>query len=105
MTCSVLQSRLLLVLALATAVEHAVIADEHQVQGFLKNHCVKCHSENEPKAGVQLNLLRFPVTGENHKQWKEVVHNIQRGDMPPEDTEQPTDIQRKAFLANVIQKL
>ncbi len=105
MRCSVLQQWILFVIALTASTENAAVADGIQDGVFLKTHCVKCHGVDEPKGDVRLDQLRLPVIGDNHELWEEVVHNIQRGDMPPEDAEQPTATQRQAFLAEVIPKL
>ncbi len=94
-----------LVIAMAALAEHLAVAGGHQDHVFLRTHCVNCHSENEIKADVQLDQLRLPVNEDNHELWTEVVQNIQRGDMPPEDAEQPTDNQRQAFLAEIIPEL
>ena len=85
--------------------EQSSDADGKYDYEFLKTYCVKCHSASEPKAGFQLEQLRFPVTGENHEQWKEVMQNIQRGDMPPKTAKQPTQIEKQGFLAKGIPEL
>ena len=105
MSYSMIQRWISLVIAMAALAEHAAVADGHQDHRFLLNHCVSCHGANETKGDVQLDRLRLPVNEDNHELWTEVVQNIQRGDMPPEDAEQPTDIQRQAFLAEIIPEL
>ena len=96
-------------LAIAMAAHLAVAGGNqdrgNQDQGFLQTHCLNCHSENKKKSDVQLNQLQLPVNDKNHELWTEVVQNIQRGDMPPKDAEQPSDTQRQAFLANIIAEL
>ncbi|MEC8781404.1 MAG: DUF1592 domain-containing protein [Planctomycetota bacterium] len=72
---------------------------------FLRTHCVPCHNADASKADFRVDELRLPIDADNHENWQEVIHNIQRGDMPPEDAEQPTDQQRQAFLAKVISEL
>ncbi|MDE0937589.1 MAG: DUF1587 domain-containing protein, partial [Mariniblastus sp.] len=72
---------------------------------FLKTYCVKCHNTEKHKGDVRLDQLTLRVTSENQEQWKDVIHNLQRGDMPPEDARQPTDTERQTFLAEVIPNL
>ncbi|MGY8770268.1 MAG: DUF1592 domain-containing protein [Pirellulales bacterium] len=72
---------------------------------FLKTYCVKCHDAKKHKGDVRLDQLALRVTGDNKELWEEVVHNLQRGDMPPEKTLQPTAQERQAFLAEVILNL
>ena len=69
---------------------------------FFKKNCVKCHNAEKHKGDVRLDQLSLRVTDENHELWEEVVHNIQRGDMPPEDAKQPKADERRAFLAEAI---
>jgi DNA-directed RNA polymerase specialized sigma54-like protein len=54
---------------------------------------------------VRLDQLSLRVTDENYELWGEVVHNLQRGDMPPEDAKQPKADERQAFLAEAIGSL
>ena len=91
-----------LVLAIAA---HSAVAGDNQGQGFLRTHCLNCHSGDKKTTDIQLDQLRLPVNHQNHELWTEVVQNIQRGSMPPEDARQPSDIQRQAFLETMIQEL
>ena len=72
---------------------------------FFKKNCVKCHNAEKHKGDVRLDQLSLRVTGENHELWEEVVHNLQRGDMPPEDAKQPKAEERQAFLSEAIGSL
>ncbi len=65
---------------------------------FLNNYCLKCHNAENHKGDVRLDKLALRMTGANHEQWEEVIHKIQRGEMPPEDAQQPTADERRAFL-------
>lgn len=94
-----------LVVALLASSAHPAVADGNQDAAFLKNYCVKCHNAEKHKGDVRLDQLDLRVTGDNHELWEEVVHNIQRGDMPPEDAKQPTEDERRAFLSVAIEKL
>ena len=105
MKCSVFHQWILFAIALVASSAQAAFADENPDVTFLKTYCVKCHNADEHKGDVRLDQLAFDVTGENQELWTEVVHNLQRGDMPPEDARQPADTQRQAFLAEVIPNL
>ncbi|MCP4944208.1 MAG: hypothetical protein GY924_19810, partial [Planctomycetaceae bacterium] len=105
MKCSVFHQWILFVIALVASSAQAAFADGKPDVTFLKTYCVKCHGADEHKGDVRLDQLAFDVTGENQELWTEVVHNLQRGDMPPEDARQPADTQRQAFLAEVIPNL
>jgi hypothetical protein len=79
-----------------------VAADEPAAGNFFKQHCFQCHDARKHKGDVRLDLLTANVDAKNVKLWEEVVHNIQRGDMPPEDEKQPLAAERRAFLAEVM---
>ena len=73
---------------------------------FFEAHCVKCHNVEKAKGMVRLDSLRLPVVAENYETWREVVHQLQRGDMPPEEVEQrPKADARRAFLEKVLPAL
>ncbi|MDA7910141.1 DUF1587 domain-containing protein [Mariniblastus sp.] len=72
---------------------------------FLDNYCVKCHGADELKGDVRLDRFDWQVTGDNHELWEEIIHKIQRGEMPPEDSKQPTADERRAFLTGAIRLL
>ena len=91
------------IIALSTAIASA--EDGATKGAFLKTYCVKCHGADLHKGDVRLDQLAFPLTIENQELWTEVIHNLQRGDMPPKDARQPTDTQRQAFLAEVVPNL
>ena len=63
-------------------------AEENKDMALFDNYCVKCHDAEKHKGDIRLDQLALRVTADNHELWKEVVHNIQRGDMPPEDAKQ-----------------
>ena len=80
-------------------------AKEKNKAAFLKTYCVKCHNAEKHKGDIRLDQLSLRVTGDNHELWQEVVHNLQRGDMPPKDTRHPKQDERRAFLAEAIGSL
>jgi hypothetical protein len=95
---------LLLVAYFASSPDAAVSAEQRK-DTFLKTYCVKCHNAEKHKGDVRLDQLALRVTGDNQELWKKVVHNIQRGDMPPEDAKQTTEDERRAFLSEAIRLL
>ena len=105
MKCSVFHQWILFVIALVASSAQAAFADGNPDVTFLKTYCVKCHGADEHKGDVRLDQLTLGVKSENQELWKEVIHNLQRGDMPPEDARQPADTERQAFLAEVIRNL
>lgn len=95
-----------LVCALSCAfgpVENVRAADERPsyapVETFVKKHCLSCHNEKEPKAG--LSLVQFHSAADvvtQRKAWDSVVSMVEIGEMPPADRPQPSADETAAFL-------
>jgi Protein of unknown function (DUF1592)/Protein of unknown function (DUF1588)/Protein of unknown function (DUF1585)/Protein of unknown function (DUF1587)/Planctomycete cytochrome C len=94
----------LLVLAASFCEVSAAEEEGAEIPGFLKTHCTDCHNAESKKAGIDLTEYRN-VTLENSQHWQDVLNNLQRGDMPPEDADQPSTEERRRFLEFVRQKL
>jgi len=78
--------------------------DDAAVSDFLKAHCSECHNSKTTKAGINFaESTGFSLEKASH--WQDVLDNIQRGDMPPEDARQPTTDQRRQFLSLVRARL
>jgi hypothetical protein len=78
-------------------------ADETQVKPdtFLSRYCLGCHGSNEQKGDRRFDNLPTTVgvdvaIGER---WQEVLHQLQLGEMPPSDEQQPTDDERRSVIA------
>lgn len=75
-----------------------------KVGNFFEAHCTKCHNSQKKKGGINLSELN-DFTIENAKLWQEILDNLQRGDMPPEESTQPSISNRKTFVAQVHKEL
>ena len=75
-----------------------------KVGNFFEAHCTKCHNNEKKKGGINLSELN-DFTIENAKLWQEILDNLQRGDMPPEESTQPSISNRKTFVAQVHKEL
>lgn len=74
------------------------------IAAFFKAHCTKCHNAEKKKGGINfLKLTDFRL--ENAKHWQEALDNLQRGDMPPTESIQPSIANRKTFVAKVLKEL
>lgn len=70
------------------------------IQAYLKRHCLDCHGENEPKAGLNLSKLRAAsdlVT--LHDVWDSAQTMVEAGEMPPQARPRPSVDETEAFLA------
>ena len=71
---------------------------------FFEANCIKCHNAEKKKGGI--NVRKFSdFTPENAIHWQDILDNVQRGDMPPEDESQPSGEERRKFLEMVSSKL
>jgi mono/diheme cytochrome c family protein len=61
-----------------------------QVTTFLKRYCVECHGATKPKADFQIGQLKVSASQADAENWQLVLDNLQLGEMPPKDAEQPT---------------
>ena len=74
------------------------------IQAFFKAHCTKCHNAQKKKGGINfLEWTDFRL--ENAKHWQEALENLQRGDMPPEESIQPSFVNRTRFVSQVQEEL
>lgn len=87
-------------------------ADEPDLAGFkahvepvLAKYCIDCHGVDLAEGSLSLesidpNLLR----GANLETWRQVEEQLQFGDMPPEDADQPSDAERSILLKWIRQE-
>ncbi len=73
-----------------------------EVQPLLREHCLDCHSGAEPEAGLSLEHFDTPKAFlKGRRVWEKAVEKMQLGEMPPRESNQMPDSQRK-FLADWI---
>lgn len=76
-------------------------------QAFFEQHCVSCHSRDEPRAEFRLDLLlQQPMQVNDLLAWKEVVQRLQSQDMPPQEVElRPTSQEYEAAIEALIKRI
>lgn len=71
---------------------------QKQVMPVLQQLCSKCHGPDKQEAELQIGRLDPDlVNGNDAEHWEEVLSQLQIGEMPPEDEDQPTAAQRDAI--------
>jgi hypothetical protein len=73
-----------------------------EVRPVLEEHCVSCHSEKKHKG--DLNLQRFSTLDEAMKEpgiWRQVIEQIEDGEMPPDDEPPLPAAEKEKLLAGV----
>lgn len=69
------------------------------VRPFLAKHCFNCHGETDRKAGLRLDDLGYDfLAGKTADVWKEVIDQINLGDMPPKEQPRPDAAQAFAVV-------
>ena len=67
---------------------------------MLGTYCAQCHGNGESEGDFELKDLMFESGNDSARQhWEAVGRAISDRDMPPEDAEQPTDVEREQILA------
>ncbi len=61
-----------------------------KVLPFIESHCIDCHDSSSARAGFRIDLLSDDFTSGNQAGlWKEVMDNINSGEMPPKKKKRP----------------
>ena len=77
---------------------------ESFARGFLQSHCIDCHGETDPEAGLSLHNLG-PVDDINAGTWRSIWAQVSLKEMPPAEAEQPAVIQRLKFSEWIVGEL
>ena len=98
----------MLVLGLCSFV-HATPQQIHlpqKSQPFLASYCFECHDSKTREGGVDLETLALEITTvEQAEKWQKVLNVLNSGEMPPEDYEQPDNIEKANFLDGLAQTM
>lgn len=91
---------LLLAYAAPLAAEEApVVAMPAQHQSLLRDHCGKCHGEQQQEGNFRVDDLPLTITTlESAERWQKVLNQLNSGDMPPDDEKQPDGVAKTNFL-------
>lgn len=90
--------------ALASCPNFANAAENAQVRALFKTHCVECHGAETQEASIRLDTLEFPsVSLDNAHVWSRVVNAVERGEMPPDYQEQPTDDEKNHLIRQIVE--
>ncbi|MFO0942823.1 MAG: DUF1592 domain-containing protein [Pirellulales bacterium] len=78
---------------------------EQIAKPFLKQHCVRCHNENERNSGIRVDGLDGQFEDSSIKLWEAIQKQMQTNVMPPEDEPQPSKKDREELLEWLAQNL
>lgn len=101
-----LLAKVALALALPAAVAAADEPDSFDALGreyagtirpLMASHCLSCHSTEDKEGDLDLEALAgLPEIRKAPGAWKKVAEQLESGEMPPKDADQPTDGERAA---------
>ncbi|MEZ6186850.1 MAG: DUF1592 domain-containing protein [Planctomycetota bacterium] len=74
------------------------------LEPFLREHCLRCHSGEDPEGGVAFGALAAGLR-EDRELWAEVLERAREGDMPPAEEPQPSAVARQAFVRGLERAL
>ena len=83
----------------APEVTDAKKAFKQHVEPFIKEYCLECHSNRRSKGGLNFEVaVRQPGDPAFSRKWSDAFANVNAHDMPPDDSDQPKEDERKRFL-------
>lgn len=77
-------------------------SQERRIAAFLLANCADCHNPDDDSGGINL-AAAVVFASETAEHWQDVLNQVQRGKMPPEDSASLEDVDRQAFL-DVLRK-
>ena len=73
-----------------------------QLEPFLKEYCIQCHGPKKQKGQLRFDTIDWNITtNDNAQVWQDVLDQLNGGDMPPEDADQPKKEEMVAALASL----
>jgi hypothetical protein len=75
------------------------------VRPFLKAYCQPCHNAEKMKSGVRVDHLDGMLKEAQLKLWEHILELVDHGDMPPEESDQPSDRERALIKDWIVEGL
>ena len=90
---------LLLAIAASTAKGQTDAEFSGKIQPVLAKYCATCHGEEQQSGDIRIDDLDPDmIHGKDAETWQLVLDQLNLGDMPPEDEEQPQVHERRALV-------
>ena len=75
---------------------------QQPLQAFLQKHCISCHSDQNEKSDVRIDLLsRDFKSGADAHRWGEVLEKVNSGQMPPKEKDRPSEQEIAEFVTSL----
>ncbi len=73
---------------------------------FFKSYCVSCHNGEKQEGKLRLDDIGFVINSiESADRWQKILNQLNSGDMPPEDAQQPDRSAKTEFLDELAKLL
>jgi hypothetical protein len=81
-------------------------AVDQKLQGFLQQHCVRCHGDETQESDLRFDNLAAPTAiNKTTETWLRIAEAIEAGEMPPEDEPQPNNAEASQAVRQIHQSL
>ena len=85
-----------------SSAEQPLSQAKKRLEPFLKKYCVGCHGAETQEGQVRFDQVSWEINNNNVAQrWQDVLDQLNGGDMPPEDADQPTDDELAQALSSL----
>ncbi len=93
-------------LPLLSAQSPGVDLSPAEITAFMRKYCVECHGPEKEKGNLRLDTLDWDFrNAQTAGHWVEVMDNLNLGEMPPGDAQQPEPAESEAIARWVAAKL
>jgi len=72
-----------------------------QVNDLIESNCIRCHSGDKPKGGLDLEVVLEDGADANLEDWRKIQLVLNSGEMPPEGEKAPTPSDRGQAISNL----
>ncbi|NRA74965.1 MAG: DUF1587 domain-containing protein, partial [Planctomycetes bacterium] len=72
-----------------------------QVNDVIESNCVRCHSGDKPKGGLDLEVVLEDGADADLEDWRKIQLVLNSGEMPPEGEKAPTPGDREQAISNL----
>ncbi|MFT5302378.1 MAG: mono/diheme cytochrome c family protein [Pirellulaceae bacterium] len=86
----------------STAAESQSSAFDSRAKQFFDSNCISCHGEKTQEGDVTLHDIAMDFkSAEESRRWLTVLSQLENGEMPPADEEQPSHAERERMIAEI----
>ena len=77
-----------------------------KLEPFVNKYCIDCHGPDEQNGQVRFDRVKWQISNvDTAQRWQDVLDQLNAGDMPPEDAEQPTHDELTSLLDGLTSSL